>query len=391
MSDKLKNLTLLAGVTIFCLLAMEGALRLLDAKDYTLPIRLNSQGSVVHKYNLDKLRYDEENKKKVHIKTNAEGFVGENYQIDKPSSTLRIAMFGDSFTEAMQVDYENSFSYLLQQKLQEKFEQSTSSIYKKAEVLNFGVGGSATADAMIFYAKYAEKYHPDIVIDAVYLGNDITDNSKYYDDRSLLLADKSQWPHVLEFGAKGQRGFVYIKNKIYSNSALIRLADKVFRTNPTLHGLAEKVGIFRPAASSTAASPMFFEYYYYLSPLDAERQKNLEYTIELIKHFKDEVEKNNQKFVVMFIPEGMPLHPDLLSRYINDHQGLTVDNFAPARYEDTIVKSFDQKNSVRLSPAFSEQLKNKELYLNKEGHFNEEGHKVVVEELLKKIDEIIAR
>jgi hypothetical protein len=77
--------------------------------------------------------------------------------------------------------------------------------------MNFGVGGTGTADAMLFYEHFADKYKPDIVIDAMYLGNDVDDNGRYYRYADTLLGGKHNWHTVHQDGAGEQRSFVVIK------------------------------------------------------------------------------------------------------------------------------------------------------------------------------------
>ena len=55
-----------------------------------------------------------------------------------------------------------------------------SSTYNRVEVLNFGMGGMGTVDEMKYYSKYAQKYHPDVVVLSFYLANDNQDNGYSY-------------------------------------------------------------------------------------------------------------------------------------------------------------------------------------------------------------------
>ncbi|RMD93563.1 MAG: hypothetical protein D6813_03905, partial [Calditrichaeota bacterium] len=65
---------------------------------------------------------------------------------------FRIAVFGDSFTEGVDVSNENTWPSILEQKL------------KKVEVLNFGVRAYGTDQALLRYKRDGQLFHPYLVI-----------------------------------------------------------------------------------------------------------------------------------------------------------------------------------------------------------------------------------
>ena len=52
-----------------------------------------------------------------YIKTNKDGLLGPEHPKPKPASTTRIAVMGDSFTEAFQVPVEKTFWRIMESKL----------------------------------------------------------------------------------------------------------------------------------------------------------------------------------------------------------------------------------------------------------------------------------
>src|SRR3989344_9459388 len=48
----------------------------------------------------------------VKVRINKDGFIGRDYDYEKPENTTRIVTIGDSLTEAFQVPESNSYSYL---------------------------------------------------------------------------------------------------------------------------------------------------------------------------------------------------------------------------------------------------------------------------------------
>jgi hypothetical protein len=384
MTDKQKNIIALGVSTIFSLFLIEGILRFMEKEDYTLPIRLNDNGFVTHKFNIDKMRYDGENKKKVHIKTNGEGFIGPDYNVVKPSGTLRVAVFGDSFTEAMQVDYEKSFSYLLENRLNSEPPAG----FTRAEVINFGTGGTGTGDAMLFYDTYARKYDPDVVILAFYVGNDVDDNSKYLPLRNQMLLGRSAWAEVRPPDAAARRSFVGFKDVVFRSSAIVRFLDRVVRSSTLFTNAARKVGLYRPTVVKDILDLTKYDYYY-LVPPDPLHKEAIDYSYALINNFNREVKEDGKKFLVMFIPQGIAVHPDQYTEYVKDHPGLATSTYSPQNLEDTLVKGLDPSIPVlRLSTTFSKLINEdkKEMYLvGGKGHFNESAHPIVSDLLYKEL------
>lgn len=100
------------------------------------------------------------------IEINQLGFRDRKRTIDKAGNMFRIAVFGDSMTEAVQVNLDQAFTYLLEEKLKAK--------YDSVEVLNFGVSGYSPIQELLLFRQEGVRYKPDLVIWAVFLDNDIS-------------------------------------------------------------------------------------------------------------------------------------------------------------------------------------------------------------------------
>lgn len=85
--------------------------------------------------------------------SNAHGIrSNRNYDPHPPEGVIRIAAFGDSFTDCVGVLNENCWTYYL--------EQSSDSL----EVLNFGVRAYGTDQALLRYRRDGRQFTPDIVL-----------------------------------------------------------------------------------------------------------------------------------------------------------------------------------------------------------------------------------
>lgn len=107
----------------------------------------------------------------------ANGMREPGVTIAKPANTYRVAFLGDSLTESLQVPLNESFSYLLEQQLNQDLKKQNTGLrsaevveLKKAignkniQVLNFGVSGYATVQEYLLLKKKVLAFQPDLVI-----------------------------------------------------------------------------------------------------------------------------------------------------------------------------------------------------------------------------------
>ena len=131
---------------------------------------------------------------RAYIRVNSDGFRDRERNKTKPPGTVRIAVLGDSFTEARQVELKATFCAVLERGLQRRRLAGDRTI----EVLNFGVSGYGTTSQLLTLQHRVWAYEPDAVLFAFYTGNDVSDNSRVlsgsatgpyhnYDGKGLVL------------------------------------------------------------------------------------------------------------------------------------------------------------------------------------------------------------
>ena len=97
-----------------------------------------------------------ENREAFYInKTNEFGFIG-NVSLQKKPNTIRIAIFGDSFAEAIQLDSKYNFCTILENNLNKKLSGS-----RRFEVINFGLSNSVLPDVYVRKKRLADKFAID--------------------------------------------------------------------------------------------------------------------------------------------------------------------------------------------------------------------------------------
>lgn len=94
----------------------------------------------------------------------------EDYSTVKPPGTLRVCVVGDSYVEALQVPYEQSFFALAQQRM--------SRPDRPVQWYAFGCSGSGTAQEYLVIGHYVLDYNPDVVV-ILFMSNDLFDCSPY--------------------------------------------------------------------------------------------------------------------------------------------------------------------------------------------------------------------
>jgi len=89
---------------------------------------------------------------------------------EKPAGTLRVLALGDSHTQGYEVRQDATYSAALERYLGSRGDA-------RVEVLNAGVSGFSTAEALVYLENEGIRYQPDVVVLGFY-ANDFEDNLK---------------------------------------------------------------------------------------------------------------------------------------------------------------------------------------------------------------------
>jgi hypothetical protein len=114
----------------------------------------------------------------VTVQINSLGLRDYEHTYAKPTGTFRILLLGDSFAEAIQVRLEDTFAARLQTCL-------TTQIGRPVEIINTGVSAYGPGEELLFYTDEGIKYNADLVLAAIFVGNDIGDMSRDVDDSMM--------------------------------------------------------------------------------------------------------------------------------------------------------------------------------------------------------------
>lgn len=104
------------------------------------------------------------------VRINALGLRDVDRSYGRPPGVRRILVLGDSFTEALQVEREESFAALLERRLGAQGE--------RVEVINAGVSGYGTDNELLAYRQQYSHFEVDLVLLVMSSENDVYENSR---------------------------------------------------------------------------------------------------------------------------------------------------------------------------------------------------------------------
>ncbi|MGA9997760.1 MAG: SGNH/GDSL hydrolase family protein [Pyrinomonadaceae bacterium] len=332
-----------------------------------------------------------------YIKINSEGLRDREHSKQKPPNTLRIAVLGDSFTEALDVEMQDAWWAIMEQRLQ----GCDALAGRKVEVINFGVAGFSTARELITLQKRAWQYSPDVVVLNLTTINDIKDNSK------ILNKEYASLP-LPYFIYKGDQLVLDDSQLVARNNSLYFRLQQTFlggvmnwlRDHLRLVGLVDKARIAyqqRKIRNQQANAPREVEGWdidVFREPKDAAWAEAWRVTEGTLLLMRDEVKSKGAKFLVATGSSGIQLNPDAAARSATMRE-LGVENLF---YPDQRIKALGEREGfpvLNLAQPMQEYADRNKVFLHGQGsltgygHWNQAGNRVAGELIARKLCEDI--
>ena len=313
---------------------------------------------------------------RAYIRVNSWGFRDREHSPAKPPDTLRIAVLGDSFAEALQVPREQAFWSVLEQRLA----QSTAGRPSNVEVLNFGISGYGTAQQLRVLRQYVWQFQPDVVLLAFFAGNDIRNNSKLLESdqvRPFFRLDSTEDKLVLD------ESFLTHPNFLKACSASVRLKVTLINQSRLLQLAAEWRNRQRNSSAGQPASlEAGLDAACFLEPTDPDWRDAWNITERLIVQMRDEVGQREAEFVVVTVTSAIQVHVDRTVRRAFADKLRVPDLDYPERRIRALgeQKGFEV---ITLSEPMRRYAETNKVFLhgfvNTEpgtGHWNAEGHRL---------------
>jgi hypothetical protein len=319
-----------------------------------------------------------------YVSINSDGLRDREHSPNPPPNTLRIAVLGDSFAEAMPVNREEAFWAVMENAL-----QGCGNLRgRQVEVINFGQSGFGTTQELLALRHRVWKYSPDVVLLAFFTGNDVTDNSPAlmqwdynpyfsYQDGKFVLNDK----HTQERWEKEQRekswggGFKRWREDNFRVFQVLREAHKLARTWWSQIQKRGQSAAAHQRPKAGLSNAVFRE------PTEAVWQEAWEVTEAVLLMMRDEIAQKGAKFLVVVLTGGIQVHPDPSARTEIANRLGVKDLF----YPDRRLEKFCQREGIPillLAPAFQEYATKHQVFLHGfpdnlgGGHWNQNGNRL---------------
>lgn len=171
---------------------------------------------------------------RAHVTINADGLRDGPHPRQTPPGVLRVAVLGDSFSEALQVDQDQTWWHQLEHHLNTRNPCAFREGFPKGvEMINFGVGGYGTGQELLTWRLQARAFQPRIVLLAMYLGNDIQDNTPQPRGDKPVFRLGPEGGLVIDNAFRSSSGSRFrfsalggALNEVLNRSALLQLANE---------------------------------------------------------------------------------------------------------------------------------------------------------------------
>lgn len=322
---------------------------------------------------------------RAHVSVNSAGFRDREHALDKPEGTYRIAVLGDSYSEAMQVPMHSAYWAQLPARLAAcSFQRA-----REIEVLNFGVAGFGTAQQLLVLESVALRYRPDLVLLQFTNGNDVRNNS------FALEAEKQRPFFTLDAAGRLRvdSSFAYSeahqRRSSLSSTLLRKLADRS-RVVQLLRAVAQAPLLSRAHAAADGAEAGL-ETAVLAAPRSALWEDAWRITEALIARMRELAARNGAGMLLVTVPYAVQVHPERAVRESLQAKLGVPDLF----YPDRRLAAFAGRQGIAVLTLAPEMLKLAEAkrvalhgFENAQpgfGHWNEQGHAVAAALIARKL------
>lgn len=285
------------------------------------------------------------------LRINAQGVRDDEDIGPKPPDERRIVILGDSLVMSVQVEFADTYSHLLEQKL------NTADSTTRWRVINAGVQGYGPVDQWLFYRHVVERLEPDLVMVVAFVGN------------AAAAVEKETW---LEAGARPKETF--------RESIALRLR-RLVRASMVLQLARVRYDQLKARFVSATREPALSTY---LADPPPSVQRGLAVTRKAIGMIADRAAANRAQTAVVLMPARFQVEDGdygRLAEAISAAGGTLVRNAATERYREALaplgLPTFD------LLPVLFAQPERGNQFFERNVHLTERGHRVVADALFQ--------
>lgn len=322
------------------------------------------------------------------VSINTEGWRDLSHDIAPAADKFRIAIIGDSFTEAVQVPLAKTYWHNLPPLLEQCSQKGGG---EKIEILNFAVSGYSTAQELLVLQNKVWKYKPDLVLLAFFPGNDVVENFQE-------LGQDAMRPYFSLEGGQLKPNLDYLDSEEYrSNSGWLgkvkfsllansRVIQAISRAH-FLYKAEQKHAKTTKTRNKAEVTEPGVDTRLYQPPTSSDWLQAWQITEALLGRIEQEVRNNGAKLFIVTMTTGAQVHPDPEFRQFFQ-QRLNVQHLF---YAEQRIYQFGLQNNVpvlNLAPDFQHFATQNGIWLHGFanttfgiGHWNQNGHKLATQRI----------
>jgi lysophospholipase L1-like esterase len=318
--------------------------------------------------------FNNENDHPISGKINKFGWRDKEWAVEKPLNTYRIAVLGDSFVEAFQVESEFTFLKLAEDQIKRE-------LNRNIEFMNFGRSGYTQTEEYIILKNQIFKFSPDMVI-LFFPGNDISDISKN------TTSDLNRpFYNISDNGA-------FILDNSFSNTNIFKIKKivNIFKHHSAIVSLiSERYNLYKK--NKAIRSEMNYE----IRDMKGDDRKVSGY-LSLFTNHPEKIYINNYKLnkilmqdmAKLCVKNNIKFMIVCCDIYLNKEKVKYLTNIDPSfnlKYIEYDMENFAKSINVEylgLQSVFMQAYENETINYHW-NHWNYEGHKIVADALENKL------
>lgn len=324
------------------------------------------------------------------VAINHQGYRDIDHALIKPPGTFRILLLGDSMSEGMEVALQD----LYWKRLETTLPQCPALGGRRVEVISLAVNGYGTAQEYLTLRERGLTYRPDLVLLAVFTGNDFTDNvgalGRHRDRPYFVLRDGNL---VLQHTAgmapdfASRQRFEELKLRLLDPIRIVQLFRAAQRRLQALlrYGNVDPNRIEQPGLDSRVFAP----------PSTADWEQAWAVTEALINAIAESARSDGAAFAMTTLTNPFQVLPDVAAR-----ERFAAELGEPdLTYPDRRLANFAAANSfpdamlVQVMGAYAAEH-HVALHGSDRGqpigHWNALGHRVAAEALSRRLCDFMA-
>jgi hypothetical protein len=368
---------LVLASTLVCLVLLELTVRAIEPREMMRYFFSRPDPVLHHRFIPSATGYQKTIEYNAEYRINSLGLRDREYALHKPIGTFRILMVGDSFTEGVGVAPGETFSKLVEARLQRRPGQM------KFEVINAGVASYSPLLEYLYLKNQGLELGPDLVV----LNFDLSD---VYDDityTALARLDAQGLPVAVSPSPEEEQGMfltgpaAVVKDWV---KAHVRLYNFIrARIEPLLDRLADP---------EDASGDIYRDKYAMLRETYVDGERNWALTHRYLLLIRDMLAEHDIDFWITVYPYGLQVHPKEWSSG-RQFWHFRPDTVYPTWPQDALARWSDAHGikAINMCPDFQELSKTTfPLYWAYDGHWVPRGHQLVADVILRNLEPYLA-